>query len=200
MLTRLFPHLLARGVVAEPAKAFGARHGVVNAKLLEEAFVVLLALKQLGVHSNNPRNYDSAVRVCVVLAVQRGLCHPKGQAPDWQSAMRCVAGYADVNPARLMAWRSCPSRPRTCTSCARRSRRRLPEWRAPWPCSTPRMGRRPQVWLVPCAEPVVADDVSGVRRTNCHAGSPNLRPVAARNPAARDGVDMGNSSAVNRVM
>ena len=90
MLTRLFPHLLARGVVAEPAKAFGARHGVVNAKLLEEAFVVLLALKQLGVHSNNPRNYDSAVRVCVVLAVQRGLCHPKGHSPDWQSAMRCV--------------------------------------------------------------------------------------------------------------
>ena len=94
-----------RYVVAEPAKAFGARHGVVNAKLLEEAFVVLLALKQLGVHSNQPRNYDSAVRVCVVLAVQRGLCHPKGQAPDWVSAMRCVAGYADVNPARLMAWR-----------------------------------------------------------------------------------------------
>ena len=54
MLTRLFPHLLARGVVAEPAKAFGARHGVVNAKLLEEAFVVLLALKQLGVHSKQP--------------------------------------------------------------------------------------------------------------------------------------------------
>ena len=105
MLTRLFPHLLARGVVAEPAKAFGARNGAVNAKLLEEAFVVLLALKQLGVHAKNPRNYDSAVRVCVVLAVQRGLCHPKGQAPDWVSAMRCVAGYADVNPARLMAWR-----------------------------------------------------------------------------------------------
>ena len=82
MLTRLFPHLLARGVVAEPAKAFGARHGVVNAKLLEEAFVVLLALKQLGVHANQPRNYDSAVRVCVVLAVQRGLCHPKGEAPN----------------------------------------------------------------------------------------------------------------------